>query len=84
MWPYIWTGMIARVRSVILRATSATSRHHVSGSQSTSTGVQPARTTAVAHEMIVKLGRITSDPRGSDSASTASSSAAVPFETATP
>src|SRR5258708_7152607 len=52
MWPYMCTGMTARVRGVILRATSPTSRHQVSGSQSTNTGTQPARSTASAQEMM--------------------------------
>ena len=38
----MWTGMMARVRLVILASTWPTSMHQVSGSASTSTGVAPA------------------------------------------
>ena len=68
MWPYMCTGMMARVRVVILRSTSSTSRHHVSGLQSTNTGRQPRRSTAATQDMMVKLGRITSEPAGRSSA----------------
>ena len=56
------TGMIARVRDVTRDATCPPSMHQVIGSESTSTGVAPARTMASAHEMIVKVGMITSSP----------------------
>ena len=56
----------------------------MSGSQSTSTGTQPARSTASAQEMMVKLGMMTSAPAGSCSASMASWSAAVPLHSDTP
>ena len=78
------TGMIAAVRALILAATSATLRHQVSASQSTSTGRQPASITAPTQETIVKLGRMTSESRGSASACIASASAMLPLHTATP
>src|ERR1700722_18723758 len=58
--------------------------HHVSGSASTSTGVQPASMTAMAHEIIVKDGRMISEPGSSCRAATATCNAVVPLETATP
>src|SRR5436190_1683843 len=54
--------MMARVRGVIRSATPAGSIRRYVGSQSTSTGVPPASTTASAVAMKVFAGRITSWP----------------------
>jgi hypothetical protein len=76
--------MMARVRDVIVRSICDTSMFHVAASESTTTGVAPARTMAAAQEMMVNAGRITSSPLPIPRATTASSSATVPFATATP
>ena len=78
------TGMIARVRGVIFASTCPTSIVQVTGSLSTSTGTAPASTTGSAHEMMVKVGRMTSSPGCRSSSLTATWSAAVPLTTATP
>ena len=78
------TTMMARVRAVILASICATSMHQVTGSLSTSTGTAPARTTAAAHEMMVKAGMITSSPGPMRRAATAASSANEPLHTAMP
>ncbi len=52
-------------------------------SQSTGTGVAPARRMDVAQEMIVNVGRMTSSPGRRSSAAIAASSATEPFITAT-
>src|SRR5438094_76695 len=75
--------MIARVRGPIRARTCSTSRHHVSGSQSTSTGTPPASITASGHEMIVNDGMITSSPGSRSRQRAAICSAAVPLDTAT-
>jgi hypothetical protein len=75
--------MIALVRGPILAATCSGTMFQVIGSLSTSTGVAPARTMAAAHEMMVKLGRITSSPAFRPRAATAASSAIEPLHTAT-
>src|SRR6185436_10633742 len=80
----MWTTMIALVLGVMRASMSAARMFQVSGSQSTQTGVAPARTTAAAQEMMVKLGMITSSPGPMPSAATASSRAAEPLLTATP
>lgn len=58
--------------------------HPVRGSGSMRTGVSPVESTAVAHEMIVNVGMITSSPGPSSSASTATWRAVLPLLTATP
>ena len=70
-----------RVRGVTRSAAARMSIVQVPGSESTSTGVAPVRTTASAQEMIVKVGMITSSPGPRSSASTAICSAAVPLHT---
>ena len=52
--------------------------------QSTTTGMAPARTTAAAQEMIVKLGMMTSSPAPICKAARATSIATLPLHTATP
>ncbi len=76
--------MIAFVRDVIRLATCAGSMFQVTGSASTRTGTAPARTTAAAQEMMVKVGSITSSPGPRRSAATAISSAPEPLATAMP
>src|SRR6516162_1485730 len=76
--------MMALVRPVILAASNFGSRFQVSGSQSTTTGTAPARATAEAHEIIVKLGKITSSPAPIFRAASATSIATLPLQTATP
>ena len=68
--------MIALVRGVMRASICPTSMFQVTGSQSTSTGVAPARTMRAAQEMMVKVGRMTSSPGPRPSAATAASSAA--------
>ena len=75
------TGMIAFVRSVIARSTSAGSRFSVAGSMSTKTGVAPRRAIASAVAKNVNAGQMTSSPSPIPSASSASTSASVPLAT---
>ena len=70
--------------SVMRASTWSTSIVHVCGSESTSTGVAPARTTGSAHEMIVNVGMITSSPGCRSSKATATCSATVPLASAMP
>ena len=76
------TGMMTLVRSVIAAATAATSMLYVSGSMSTGTATAPRRWAACDDEMNVNAGTMTSDPRVTPMTSSASSSACVPFVTA--
>src|ERR1700756_3425583 len=76
--------MIALVLGVIAAASFAGSRFQVTRSESTTTGVAPARTIAAAQEVIVKAGRITSSPGPIRNAAIATSNATDPFITATP
>ena len=73
--------MIAFVRSVIARSTSAGSRFSVTGSMSAKTGVAPRRAIDSAVAKNVNAGQITSSPGPISSASSASTSASVPFAT---
>src|SRR5574341_172666 len=78
------TGMMARVLEVILSFTCPTSMHQVRGSESTSTGTPPLYSTASAHEIIVKVGMITSSPGLRPRQATAACNATVPLLTAIP
>src|SRR5206468_1161141 len=69
---------------VIDRLTSSTLIFQVCGSQSTSTGVAPARIIAAAQEMIVNVGMITSSPFPKSKAATEASRATEPLQTDTP
>src|SRR6266446_5132854 len=80
----MWTTIIALVRLVILLAIRVGSMFHVSGWQSTTIGMAPARTMAAAQEMIVKVGRMTSSPGPMRNAASATSMATLPLHTATP
>ena len=73
--------MIAFVRAVIARATSAGSRFSVAGLMSAKTGVAPRRAIASAVAKNVNAGQITSSPAPIPSASSASTSASVPLAT---
>src|SRR5688500_5130841 len=63
---------------------AAASMFQVVGSQSTRTGMAPARVMAEAHDMIVNVGMMTSSPGSIRSAATAASRAAEPLQTAIP
>jgi hypothetical protein len=76
--------MIARVLDVTLESSCVISIFQVLGSASISTGFNPERMIAAAHEMIVKEGMMTSLPSGSRNAFTANSRAVEPLETAIP
>ena len=76
--------MIAFVHFVILAATKAGSRFQVSGWQSITTGIAPARTIAAAQEIMVNVGRMTSSPWPMRSAASASQWRRSPLQTATP
>src|SRR5215469_9836195 len=76
--------MIALVFGVIKASNFEGSRFNVTGSASTTTGVAPARTIAAAHEIIVKVGKITSSPGPIRNAASATSKATDPFITAIP
>ena len=78
------TGITARVRDVILADTWSRAKFQVSGSTSTNTGTHPASIIAIAQEIIVNDGRITSEPGSRSSAFIAICRAHVPFATATP
>ncbi|MNK65515.1 hypothetical protein D3C87_848120 [compost metagenome] len=56
----------------------------VNGSESTRTGLAPARMTAAAQEMMVKVGMITSSPSWIPKAEMAASKAIEPLQTAMP
>ena len=75
--------MIAFVRGVIFRSTSAGSRLSVTGSMSAKTGVAPMRAIDSAVAKKVKAGQMTSSPRPIPSASSTITSASVPFATPT-
>ncbi len=79
-----WTGMIARVRSVIAAAAAAGSMHRLSGSTSTKIGTALMSTTAPAVVTQVRPGTITSSPACTPAASSATRSETVPFITQTP
>src|SRR5262249_1853355 len=76
--------MMALVRAVTLAASKSGSRFHVSGWQSTTTGIAPARAIAEAQEIMVKLGKITSSPAPILRAASATSMATLPLLTAMP
>ncbi len=73
--------MIAFVRSVTRAATSSGSRLSVTGSMSAKTGVAPTRAIASGVAKNVKDGQTTSSPRPIPIASSARTSASVPFAT---
>ena len=74
---------IARVRGVILAATSSRSRLNVAGSISAKTGVAPRRAIDSAVAQNVKAGQITSSPGPLSSASSTITIASVPLPTPT-
>ncbi len=79
--PSMCTGMIAFVRSVILRSRSSGSMFSVS-STLTITGTAPASAIASAVAMNVNDWVMTSSPRPTPSAASPTRSAAVPDDTA--
>ena len=79
----MWTGIRARVRSVIAGSAVAAVMHHVSGSTSQKTGVAPRATTASAVAKKVKAGTTTSSPGTTPSARSPISSASVPLASPT-
>lgn len=78
------TGMMALVAGVMADATWVGSRHRVSGSTSTSTGVAPVCTMALAVLMMEKAGVMTSSPGPRPRAAQTRCRAAVPLAQATP
>jgi len=81
--PEVCTGITARVRSPICASKEAGSRFCVSSSTSAKTGTAPTWSAAVALATKVKAGTITSSPGRTPAALRATSSAAVPLDTAT-
>ncbi len=81
--PAMWTGMIARVRLVIFRATSSGSIVRVAGSTSTRTGRAPRWMMTAAVEVNVYTLVMTSSPGRSSMASRARWRPAVAELTAT-
>ena len=75
--------MIAFVRDVSRRSTSAGSRFSVAASTSANTGVAPTRAIDSAVAKNVNAGQMTSSPAPIPSASRTSTSASVPFATPT-
>ena len=77
-------GLCLYLGAIAGRASGETSMLQVSGSESTSTGVAPDWTICWMQEMMVKVGMITLSPSPRWSVAAATSSAAVPLDTATP
>src|SRR5256884_8535496 len=75
---------MARVRGVMAAATASGSMLYVASSTSTSTGVAPQYTTALAVAMNASVGQMTSSPGPTSSARRARCSATAQFETAIP
>src|SRR3990172_1717891 len=76
--------MMALVRDVIFASICETSMHHVSGSQSTKTGMQSRSIIGKAQEIMVKDGMMTSSPGFKSMQPIATCKAVVPLLTAIP